>query len=168
MAAVGSVMMRFVRGLSYLDSDFASLMAMGQGRLSISTRCLRYERSSRLYLRLFWGSEVTALLFLFGPSIRTVPRLSEEEMDELESGSEEAPAVGAPAPGYRRLASSVRLLSEDFRDLVLDFSEPFQVRRDISPACALQVLHVGEGVVGLFERVCQAHRNLRGRPEGAA
>lgn len=142
MAAVGSLMMRFVQGLSYLDSYFASLMAMGRGRLSIFTPRLRYERSSRLYLRLSWGSEGTALLFLFGPSIRTVLRLSEEKMDELESGRGEASAVGAPAPGYRRLASSVRLLSEDFRDLALDFSEPFQVRRDISPACALQVLHV--------------------------
>ncbi len=90
MVAVGSAVMHVIQGWSYLDSFyFTSFIATGQGPpadLYPTSAIGKIFASILAFVSV--GTVVTALLFLFGPFMGTVLRLSEEKMEELESGVE--------------------------------------------------------------------------------
>ncbi|MDG6982161.1 MAG: hypothetical protein JRM74_01770 [Nitrososphaerota archaeon] len=90
MVAIGSVVMHVVQGWSYLDSFyFTSFIATGQGppaNLYPTSAVGKIFASILAFVSV--GTVVTALLFLFGPFMGTVLRLSEEKMEELEKEAE--------------------------------------------------------------------------------
>ncbi len=90
MVAIGSVVMHVIQGWSYLDSFyFTSFIATGQGppaNLYPTSAVGKIFASILAFVSV--GTVVTALLFLFGPFMGTVLRLSEEKMEELEKEAE--------------------------------------------------------------------------------
>ncbi|MDG6908964.1 MAG: hypothetical protein JRN16_05995 [Nitrososphaerota archaeon] len=99
MVAIGSVVMHVIQGWSYLDSFyFTSFIATGQGppaNLYPTSAVGKIFASILAFVSV--GTVVTALLFLFGPFMGTVLRLSEEKMEELEKEAErEFREQGAP------------------------------------------------------------------------
>ncbi len=90
MVVIGSVAMHVIQGWSYLGSFyFTSFIATGQGppaNLYPTSAIGKIFASILAFVSV--GTVVTALLFLFGPFLGTVLRLSEEKMEELEKGAE--------------------------------------------------------------------------------
>lgn len=90
MVAIGSVVMHLIQGWSYLDSFyFTSFIATGQGppaNLYPSSAVGKIFASILAFVSV--GTVVTALLFLFGPFLGAVLRLSEEKFEELEEDVE--------------------------------------------------------------------------------
>ena len=99
MVAIGSVVMHAIQGWSYLDSFyFTSFIATGQGppaNLYPTSAIGKIFASILAFVSV--GTVVTALLFLFGPFLGTVLRLSVEKVEKLEEGAErEFREQGAP------------------------------------------------------------------------
>ena len=90
MVAIGSVVMHVIQGWSYLDSFyFTSFIATGQGppaNLYPTSAVGKVFASILAFVSV--GTVVTALLFLFGPFLGALLRLSEEKVEELEKDAE--------------------------------------------------------------------------------